>query len=150
MHDRLINELAADHRQFEQILDAMLDTNSNDIGIRQELVLRLQLFFLAHSYGEEQGLFVMLKGHDETRALSLRSLEEHHVARVLLDELVGLPSGNESWQAKAAVLSLVLRYHIESEERLVFMHVRHLLSAEEAERALRILDDEKHTELAAR
>ncbi len=150
MHEALLKMLAEDHRGFEQSLDTMLDTSTDDAKARQGLVYQLQSEFLVHTYGEERGLYQILKEHDETRSIALRGCEEHHVARMLLDELAGLPLNNESWQAKAAVIAFVLRSHIESEERLVFVYVRQLFTAEQAEQALQILEDEKRTEMALR
>ena len=54
----------------------------------------------------------------------LEGLEEHHVLKWTLDELVDLPPDDERFHAKVTVLIEMVRHHVEEEEKEMFPAVR--------------------------
>lgn len=54
----------------------------------------------------------------------LEGLEEHHVVKWTLDELVGLDPDHERFHAKVTVLMESVRHHVEEEETEMFPQVR--------------------------
>jgi hemerythrin superfamily protein len=65
-------------------------------------------------------------------------LEEHHVAKILLDEIADLPPGEDDWVAKVKVLIENVEHHAGEEEDELFPSVRGASDAA----ALRTLADE--------
>jgi iron-sulfur cluster repair protein YtfE (RIC family) len=51
-------------------------------------------------------------------------IEEHHVAKVLINELASLKPSDESWAAKVTVLIESVEHHVDEEEEELFPHVR--------------------------
>lgn len=90
--------------------------------IRQELELHSQL--------EEQVLYPVLKEHQETKAISLEGEQEHHVVKVLLNELSELPVQDEAFTAKLTVLQENVEHHIKEEEGEMFKQARQVLDKE--------------------
>jgi hypothetical protein len=143
MHDTVIDALMDDHRQLEQCLRDMLDTRPSEAAARVILAVRLQSMLMPHTYGEENGLYRLLKRFPRARLSVLTAAEEHHVVRLLLDELLGVPAEHESWSAKVSVLAGLLRQHMRTEEREAFDEARALLSSHEMDEAMRLLEEER-------
>jgi len=78
-----------------------------------------------HAAIEEQVFYPAVKGiSDDMKDHVLESLEEHHVVKWLLDELVGLDPEAERFNAKVTVLIESVGHHIEEEETEFFPQVR--------------------------
>jgi len=133
MHEVLFDALSKDHRRFKTLLRRMLEpAGEGGIPKRQELVNDLTSELLPHMFGEEKGLYDMFRRNEESRTQALEGFEEHHVARIVLDELrIGSPQ-DESWEAKAKVLSDLIEHHIDEEEEELFERAEDVLSHEEA------------------
>jgi hemerythrin superfamily protein len=54
----------------------------------------------------------------------LEGIEEHHVVKWTLDELVGMDADHERFHAKVTVLMESVRHHVEEEEQEMFPEVR--------------------------
>jgi hemerythrin superfamily protein len=65
-------------------------------------------------------------------------LQEHHVAKVLLGEIKGLPVGEDDWVAKVKVLIENVEHHAGEEEEELFPPVR---GASNADALRRLADD---------
>jgi hemerythrin superfamily protein len=63
-----------------------------------------------------------------TDAMVLEGLEEHHVVKILLKELDGMPATDERFVAKMTVLTEIVRHHVEDEEKDLFPQVRNALT----------------------
>lgn len=57
---------------------------------------------------------------DEIATTVDEGIEEHHVAKVLLDEIAGLTPGDDDWTAKMSVLIENVEHHAEEEESEMF------------------------------
>lgn len=89
-----------------------------------------------HIIGEEASIFMRLKDADDeaVRDDNLEALQEHHVAKVVLRELMDLQTSSDIFKAKAKVLDELNRHHIEEEEEDIFGHLKNLCSDEELDR----------------
>jgi hemerythrin-like domain-containing protein len=73
-------------------------------------------------------MFRFLKDSDdeEARDDGLEGIQEHHVAKFVLRELMDMDTGSEVFKAKAKVLDELNRHHIDEEEDDVFEHLKKL------------------------
>lgn len=69
-----------------------------------------------------------------TRTRTLESVEEHHIATMLLGELDALPKSHERWLPKLEVLREAMHRHIEREEQELFPAAAAILDAQQARR----------------
>jgi hemerythrin-like domain-containing protein len=147
MHEVLFDALRKDHRRFQQLLRQMLNAGAEGkVKEQHDLLSTLTSELLQHMYGEESGLYRMLKEHEESKLVAHEGFEEHHIARIVLDELRGLSPSEESFEGKAKVLSDLADHHIEEEEEELFEKAEDVLSHEEAGQVLEIFKSEKHVE----
>ena len=86
-----------------------------------------------HMLGEEASIFARLKvaENEEVRDDALEALQEHHVSKLVLNELMEIDVDGEIFKAKATVLDELNRHHIEEEEEDIFAHLQKLCSAGE-------------------
>ena len=97
-------------------------------GKREELRQQFHESLLPHMLGEEASMFKMLIDSDDEDARDdgLESTQEHHVAKLVLRELMDLSPESDIFKAKAAVLDELNRHHIEEEETAIFAHLNRL------------------------
>ncbi len=127
--------LKRDHEKVLSIFEE-LDEASGEVSRKQDarqdkLFTRLKQELEVHLEGEEAVFYAELREEEDTRVLVLESYEEHHVVRVLLSELAGMPK-DEYWIAKLSVLRENVKHHIAKEEDDVFEEAREVLSDEQA------------------
>jgi hemerythrin-like domain-containing protein len=70
-------------------------------------------------------------------------VEEHHVAKLLIDEIESLPPGSDAWVAKMTVLIESVEHHVDEEEDELFPSVRSSMSVEWRDTLGRELEAEK-------
>jgi hypothetical protein len=58
----------------------------------------------------------------------LEAIEEHHVAKMLIGEMSGMPK-NEQWFAKLSVLRENVEHHIDMEEGEIFVDAQEILDS---------------------
>ena len=83
---------------------------------------------LPHMVGEEASMFQMLTNCDDEEAKDdgQEGTQEHHVAKLVLRELMDLNTDSDIFKAKATVLDELNRHHIEEEEKDIFAHLTRL------------------------
>lgn len=85
-----------------------------------------------HIEGEDASIFDFLKSAGEdAREGALEAMEEHHVDRVLLTELIEMDLSDERLMPKANVLREVNGHHLEEEEEEHFPRLEALASESE-------------------
>lgn len=78
-----------------------------------------------HARVEEEIFYPDVKGRsDELAEVVAEGVEEHHVAKMLMGEITGMPAGTEQWVAKVTVLIESVEHHAEEEETAMFPKVR--------------------------
>ncbi|MCM2277171.1 MAG: hemerythrin domain-containing protein [Oligoflexia bacterium] len=127
----ILNAIQADHREMRAIIKRLSVTTKRGASSREKLFLRLHEQLEAHATAEEEILYARLREIKSARELVLRSLEEHHVARLLLAELDALAKDDESWGAKLQVLQESVEHHMKEEETEVFRAARKSLDRDE-------------------
>jgi hemerythrin superfamily protein len=101
-----------------------------------------------HTTIEEEVFYPAVHDVDEEISETVdEGIQEHHVAKVLMDELVAVAPGSDEWQAKMAVLIENVEHHAEEEEAEMFPPLRRQLGAELEQLALRL--EERKAELGA-
>lgn len=79
-----------------------------------------------HAEIEERIFYPAIRGHVENLDVN-EAYEEHHVAKVLIEELQALTPDDDSYEAKAVVLMEMVEHHVEEEEGELFPDVRDAL-----------------------
>jgi hemerythrin-like domain-containing protein len=78
-----------------------------------------------HMAAEEEVFYTAAKKKTEDISDDIEEgFEEHHVAKVLIDEIEGLDEGSDSWVAKMTVLIENVEHHVDEEEDELFPEVR--------------------------
>lgn len=116
--------LVSKHREMEGMLDELEDTD--DAERRRELLRAVTAELARHMAIEERILFPAIREELAPRDPErfggdvLEALEEHHVLKLVLDELTGMDPSDERFAAKAEVLAETVEHHHEEEEEDLF------------------------------
>ena len=117
--------LKADHKEIKRLFREFEAAGENATVRKGKIVSRIVELLTVHTYIENEVMYPEVR-----RALPdleddvLESYEEHHVADVLVMELVGMKPDAERFTAKATVLIENVTHHIEEEEGEWFPKVR--------------------------
>lgn len=129
-----LEHLRKDHEEQKTLGKKLSEAKEPDERER----LRKQFYesLYPHIVGEEASIFPRLKDADdeEARDDGLEGLQEHHVAKLVLRELMDLETKSDIFKAKAKVLDELNRHHIEEEEKDVFGHLKKLCSDKEMDK----------------
>ena len=117
-----------DHKRLRKLLEETLEAEGSEREQRMDF-LRTEL--VAHERMEEEVLYPRLREEKKARATVLEGYEEHHVADVLLDELLDVPPDTDLWKAKVKVLKENVEHHMDEEEDELFKGARAVLNREE-------------------
>jgi hemerythrin-like domain-containing protein len=119
-HHPFIKHLLEDHKK-QRALGARL-AKAEKPGVRRDLREKTAEEVLPHMKGEEASMFTYMRGSGdaEAREHALEAVQEHHVARLVLRELLGLHLESDVFSAKAAVLSELNEHHMQEEESTHF------------------------------
>lgn len=112
----IVKALARDHRKLEQLMDELAQVPSSEPHRRFEVLGQLQSLLQAHSRAEEEVVYRVLRKKLPEDPEPMQAYEQHHVADLLLQELVSSAPGQAQWSAKARVLDESVRQHIKHEE----------------------------------
>ena len=118
--------LIADHNRVRGLF-ARYETAHDDGNVEEaaKLVTKIVEELDVHMTIEEEVFYPAVHELKKEVADSVdEGVEEHHVAKVLLQELGSLPPTDDSWTAKVTVLIESVEHHIDEEEEELFPHVR--------------------------
>ena len=110
-----IQHLLKDHETQRKLAKKLSEANSAEEkrDYRQSLYDALY----PHIEGEDASIFKYLKDVEgEAHAGALEAIQEHHVDRLLLDELMTMDLDDENLIAKAKVLKEINGHHLDEEE----------------------------------
>ncbi len=139
--------LRRDHREVKKLLAALEQTTERAIKTRTRLFDRLKTALTAHEVIEEEIFYPALRAHPKAKAIVLEAYEEHNVVDTLLGELSRLPVTDQTWAAKAKVMTENLLHHIEEEEREMFETSRRIFDKAELADLGRRMEERKVTAL---
>jgi hemerythrin superfamily protein len=123
-----ITLLRNDHKTVEQLFKRFEKTGDGAHVEKRRIVDQIIEQLSVHAAVEEQVFYPVARATvPDTEDIALESLEEHHIVKWLLSELVGLDPTNERFNAKVTVLIENVRHHVEEEESGFFPKVRNEL-----------------------
>ncbi|HEY7627877.1 MAG TPA: hemerythrin domain-containing protein [Ilumatobacteraceae bacterium] len=121
--------LRADHKTVEQLFKRFEAAGERAYVEKRKIVDRIIEELSVHAAIEEQVFYSVARETVPTSEdIVLESLEEHHIVKWLLSELVDLDPDHERFDAKVTVLIENVRHHIDEEEGDFFPKVRAQLS----------------------
>jgi hemerythrin superfamily protein len=127
-----ITYLKDDHRNVEQLFKQFEQAGERAHVQKRQIVDRIIEELSVHTAIEEQVFYPVARAAvPDTEDIVLESLEEHHIVKWLLSELVDMDPAHERFGAKVTVLIENVRHHIEEEERDFFPKVREHLGRNE-------------------
>ena len=126
-----IDLLTKDHKHLKTLLARAVTAKGDER--REELIETLRSELVAHERMEEEVFYPPLRDNKKTHDIVLEGYQEHHVADLILDELLELPADSEMWQPTVKVLQENIEHHIEEEEDDMFKKARKILSEQELE-----------------
>lgn len=123
-----ITLLKQDHKTVKGLFRKYEKLGDGAFTSKREVVDQIIEELAVHAVIEEQVFYPAVKGiSDDLKDHVLESLEEHHVVKWLLDELVSLDPEHERFHPKVTVLIENVRHHIDEEESEFFPEVREAL-----------------------
>jgi hemerythrin superfamily protein len=120
-----------DHKRLRKLLEQTLEAEDSE---REQRMNFLRTELVAHERMEEEVLYPRLREETKARDTVLEGYEEHHVADVLLDELLDVPADTDVWKAKLKVLKENVEHHMDEEEDELFKGARAVLDRDELKR----------------
>lgn len=141
-----ITLLTQDHREVDALFKRFEQLGEEDEGEKRHLVDLMIEELSKHAAIEEQLLYPALreraKNHDQDE-LALEALEEHHVVKWILNELLDMAPDEERFDAKVYVLTENVRHHVKEEQEEVFPLIRRFYTRQELEDMGSILEEAK-------
>ena len=121
--------LKEDHKEIKKVFREFEKAGDDATKRKGELVKRIIELLTVHTYVENEVMYPEVRRLVPDLADDIdESYEEHHVADVLVMELVPLSPDAERFDAKVTVLIENVEHHIEEEEDEWFPQVRAGLS----------------------
>ena len=117
--------LKADHREVEQLFKEFERAGDAAHKTKRKLVDQMIVALSQHAAIEEEEFYPAARQLDPNEDDQvLEALEEHHVVKWELQELVGLDPKDERFNAKVTVLIENVRHHVREEEGDLFPSIR--------------------------
>jgi hemerythrin superfamily protein len=124
--------LKDDHRTVEQLFKRFEQAGERAHVQKRQIVDRIIEELSVHAAIEEQVFYPVARAAvADAEDIVLESLEEHHIVKWLLSELVDMDPTHERFDAKVTVLIENVRHHVEEEESEFFPKVREQLGRNE-------------------
>ena len=142
----VLDVMHRDHENLKKLLGKAEEAEKG--GEREQLLATIRAELAAHEVAEEQIVYPALRRHEEAKDIVMEGYEEHHVADVLLDELMDTKAESDVWKAKLKVLKESLEHHIEEEEGEMFKKARKVLERDQLEDLGRRMEAAKGTPAA--
>jgi hypothetical protein len=138
-----IEHLLKDHKKQRKLEKKLVKSETREDKEKYRAELYDALY--PHIMGEDASIFDYLqKQGDKARAGALEAMQEHHVDKVLLKELMDLDVDDEIFIAKAKVLREVNNHHLKEEEDEHFPRLEALASEEELDSLFEAYEHAEH------
>ena len=111
--------LKRDHKTVKKLFKS-IDAAAQGSDPQAELFARLNRELEVHDAIEEGIFYPELKAHPKAKEMVDEAHEEHHVMKILLEEMGQLTVKDDAWQAKFQVLMENVLHHAEEEETELF------------------------------
>ena len=126
----LFGLLKQDHDRVRDLFD-QIEEETLEMEFQGDLFSQIEDELQLHMEGEEGFFYPALKESAKAHEKALESYEEHHLAKIVLDEFGDLAQDDERWKAKIKVLKEIVTHHIEEEEKAIFKIARKALDREQ-------------------
>jgi hemerythrin superfamily protein len=121
--------LTADHNRVRGLFTRFQAAEEEkDTATMMELAAKIIVELEVHTTIEEEIFYPEIKSASEDiKDIVDEGVEEHHVAKTLIEEVKGLSPEDDAWAAKMKVLIESVEHHAEEEEQEMFPQVRKAL-----------------------
>lgn len=106
------------HLEVKRLFQECENLDESQFKRRSEIVEQITQKLRFHTQIEEEILYPAASNVDHE--MILESFEEHHMVKILLEEIEQTQPSNERYVAKLTVLKDLLEHHIEEEEETLF------------------------------
>jgi len=121
--------LKADHQVVEKLFVSFEKAGDRAYKTKRRLVDEMIEALSVHAFIEEQVLYPAARSDvASTGEDVLEAIEEHHIVKWELQELIDLDPTDERFTAKVTVLTENVRHHVKEEEKELFPLLRSHLS----------------------
>lgn len=124
-----VDMLLDHHREIRRLFDEFGSLSARPSKRKERVVAELITLLVKHAEVEEQVFYPAVRhevaGQQDTID---ESMEEHHAAELLVQELDGMASDTTRYDMKVHVLEEYMRHHLEEEEQDLFPDVAAQLS----------------------
>jgi len=120
--------LTADHNRFRGLFTRFEESvEQDDTEAMTELAQEIATELDVHTTIEEELFYPAMRQLDELDSVVAEGLEEHSVAKSLLEQIRDGNPRSEEWPAKMKVLIENVEHHVEEEETGMFLSARRQL-----------------------
>jgi hemerythrin superfamily protein len=114
------NLLKKQHQEVKSLFRKVQKTENPDI--RHELMKDITEKLTVHATIEEEIFYPAMRGigTEKAKDLVLEAYEEHHVVKLLIEELPTVDAEGEAFTAKMTVLGELVEHHADEEEEDMF------------------------------
>ena len=126
--------IKTDHNEVKALFKEYESLDADEAIGRHNLATKIMEGLVKHDEAEEQTLYATLKerlSDTDDRVKVLEGYEEHAMASDLIKKLKKLPSADEDFTAKFAVLHEAVEHHIKDEEGKIHKVAREVLERDE-------------------
>lgn len=125
-----IEHLKKDHEKQRSIGEQL--RNAQTPEEREKLRKQMYEALYPHIEGEDASLFDYMKSEEgKAREGAFKAMQEHHVAKMVLNELMDVSLDGETLHAKAYVLDELNRHHMDEEEKTHFPRLQSMASEQQ-------------------
>lgn len=126
--------LKQDHQNVEALFERFEKASADDHEEKTRVAELVIEHLSTHAVAEEQVLYPALRDRlPEDEFTVLEALEEHHAAKLMLNELEKTPVTHERFDAKFTVLMENVRHHVQEEEGDLFAKARDAFTVQQLE-----------------
>jgi hemerythrin superfamily protein len=124
--------LIADHNRVRGLVTRFnAAKDADDTATMVDLAHRLFDELTVHTTIEEEIFYPAVHGASEDTAATVdEGIQEHHVVKLLMEELAQVEAGSAEWTAKVTVLIENVEHHADEEEKDLFPPLRRPLAEE--------------------
>jgi hemerythrin superfamily protein len=132
--------LIADHNRVRGLFARFeAAKEAEDTAAMEALAVEVFQELVVHTTIEEEIFYPAIRDVDAEISETVdEGVQEHHVVKVLMDELTQVDPGSDEWTAKMAVLIENVEHHAEEEEAEMFPPLRQRISDQLDQLALRL------------
>ena len=133
MAHEFIQHLKKDHEKQRKLGKGLAEATDPEQRERMRRQMYEEVF--PHMIGEEASIFPFMQdsGDEEAREDAMEAVQEHHVGKIILRELMNLSLESDVFKAKAKVLDELNRHHMDEEEKEHFPWLEQNCSADQLE-----------------